>query len=470
MATYYYYKDGLRFETSGSLLKGLAKSGVIEPDTIIEIDGRQHEAQKFKELAAIFEQRPKIGITDERINADVKRIYANADFCSRSGLNIIAGLFVFVFFGLTILISRSCVSPRLLNAVNFIAFVGACATYATVVYAIRFSCESRFNRRKRDYIKQYFPEHKWTILPPPPPKEPKVPARKIFVVCATTAAISITLLFLTIGVSSISHEKAKKTEKLNLGLVARNPNDSEPLNVWLDLETNEVDASPEFYFTSNLPDGMEILASIVKKERADDEGFIAQSSAIVANGKFGFQFFTDSKMENGEYALEITSPIIQTPEINRVIGVSGERLSGPLTRSVVSFGGHRERIVRGKFPFSITDGLVPSNVSQTQDLIESTRSDAQRLYQKLLEFKNNSDFKLYGFAVGGPYNEWLTEVGALRKVLPKGAPQTPQEIERFKVSVAVGELQQLGLEYAHNGGIETETTRHFRNEIESVLN
>ncbi len=247
----------------------------------------------------------------------------------------------------------------------------------------------------------------------------------------------------------------------------------EPLNVWLDLETNEVDASPTFRFTSNLPDRTKVMAAIVKKVRAANEGFVAQNSAFVDGGAFEFSFFDGAKMENGEYILEVTTPIIQEPEVLRRIGENGEFYAGPLAVDKTVFGSGK-RVIQGNFPFEITDGIsreaVEAEEAKINSLVESTRSNARRLYQELLDFKGDADFIKYGLDVAGPYNNWSQEVQSLRNALPQGAPRTPQEVERFKVSVALGEIEQLGLEYANNGGRETETTRRLRSKIESDLN
>ena len=75
------------------------------------------------------------------------------------------------------------------------------------------------------------------------------------------------------------------------------------------------------------------------------------------------------------------------------------------------------------------------------------------LYSELLEFKEKSDFKNYGFGQGGPYHEWLTKVKDLK--------ENPDSKLLLQKSVVAGELEQLGLAYVSSKGKETEVTKSF---------
>lgn len=162
MATYYYYKDGLRFETSSAALKELAKSGTLEPDTIIEIDGQRHEAQKFKELAAIFELLPKIGILEDKIDDDVRGFLKTAGvqtakktICGNVGATLVGVyLLLFVFF---------------LCESHFIQFVlsllgGLICSFIAVYRIAKFQYNAKFEKKKQEHLKS-FPPHQWTIIP-----------------------------------------------------------------------------------------------------------------------------------------------------------------------------------------------------------------------------------------------------------------------------------------------------------------
>ena len=72
------------------------------------------------------------------------------------------------------------------------------------------------------------------------------------------------------------------------------------------------------------------------------------------------------------------------------------------------------------------------------------------LYSELLEFKDKSDFKNYGFGQGGPYKEWLTKVKDLKENLDSKL--------LLQKGVVAGELEQLGLAYASSKGKETEVS------------
>ena len=85
--------------------------------------------------------------------------------------------------------------------------------------------------------------------------------------------------------------------------------------------------------------------------------------------------------------------------------------------------------------------------------IERIFGEFKTLYSELLDFKDKSDFKTYGFGQGGPYHEWLTKVKDLK--------ENPDAKLLLQKDVVAGELEQLGLAYASSKGEETEVTKSF---------
>lgn len=94
--------------------------------------------------------------------------------------------------------------------------------------------------------------------------------------------------------------------------------------------------------------------------------------------------------------------------------------------------------------------------------VEFTRAGRQFLRLKLREldsFKSNKEFHFYGFGGGGPYNSWLKSIEAKR-----GA----KEFSLYE-RIAVGDLEQLGLQYMWHKGRESDYTRFARREILKVI-
>lgn len=94
----------------------------------------------------------------------------------------------------------------------------------------------------------------------------------------------------------------------------------------------------------------------------------------------------------------------------------------------------------------------PEIVDNTEKL-EKLLGEFKALYGELLEFKDKADFKSSGLAQGGPYYGWLTKVRAL-----KASPDSKLLAQK---GIIVGELEQLGMDYASSQGKETEVTKYF---------
>lgn len=78
--------------------------------------------------------------------------------------------------------------------------------------------------------------------------------------------------------------------------------------------------------------------------------------------------------------------------------------------------------------------------------------ELQKHYRKLKKFKSSASFKTYGFAIGGPHNDWLIKVQKLR------------DDERnlcclINHECTAGDLENLGLSYVSSEGKDDEYTR-----------
>ena len=97
-------------------------------------------------------------------------------------------------------------------------------------------------------------------------------------------------------------------------------------------------------------------------------------------------------------------------------------------------------------------------IRATVPLSSSTESEADTLlgyYHKLMDFKDNPDFHLYCYGVGGPYNTWATNVQAL-----DGGISILTE-----TGIVPGDLWQMGREYCKSGGRETEHTIYMKSQM-----
>lgn len=83
------------------------------------------------------------------------------------------------------------------------------------------------------------------------------------------------------------------------------------------------------------------------------------------------------------------------------------------------------------------------------------------LYKELIEFKDDSNFKKYGFGKGGKNNEWLNKVRDFKN--------NPDSKLLLKKGVLIGELEQLGMAYANSNGKETDVTKTFNKIFSDVI-
>lgn len=83
---------------------------------------------------------------------------------------------------------------------------------------------------------------------------------------------------------------------------------------------------------TNLPDGTELMLTISRPQ----SNFQAQSTVKVVGGKFRSERFSQkgNDFNPGKYKLEVSMGVsqVQAPEVRAVIGMRGEKMSGPLVR------------------------------------------------------------------------------------------------------------------------------------------
>lgn len=107
-----------------------------------------------------------------------------------------------------------------------------------------------------------------------------------------------------------------------------------------------------------------------------------------------------------------------------------------------------------------TETVKVEKVDNTEK-IERIFGEFKTLYSELLEFKDKSDFKKYGYGQGGQYHKWLTKVKDLK--------ENPDSKLLLQKGVVAGELEQLGLAYASSKGKETEVTKSFNKFFSDAL-
>lgn len=87
------------------------------------------------------------------------------------------------------------------------------------------------------------------------------------------------------------------------------------------------------------------------------------------------------------------------------------------------------------------------------------RAVLERLYKEFDEFKDEPGFRKYGFAPGGPYKRWQSDVQVAYQRLDYGPD----------VAIAINDLQQYGLKLALWKRTEPKDERKWRSRIEQVI-
>ena len=167
---------------------------------------------------------------------------------------------------------------------------------------------------------------------------------------------------------------------------------------------------------TNLPTGTKL--SLVVSEKLEN-GFLGQSSSVVLpDGSFRtVHFGPKGGLKDGWYSASVTMPVaaVQPEAVKKVIGEKGEWLKGRLvTKGVLGATvSQQEDFSIGAMP----DAAQAKRKQQIEAKISSVKLQLCQFLEQLLDFKDEPQFKKYGFAAAGPYNEWYKEVEALRDAL-----------------------------------------------------
>lgn len=212
--------------------------------------------------------------------------------------------------------------------------------------------------------------------------------------------------------------------------------------------------------TTNLPPGTKLMLSVSEKI---ENGFLGQSSCFVSSdGTFESEAFgPKGGLEDGRYTADATMPIprIQSAEVKRIIGSNGENLSGPLVEK-----GRFGVTVSQQVAFAIGENADAAQAERKGKAEASTaalKKSVCVLLEQLLEFKDEPNFKKFGFAIAGPYNKWLKNVEALRDSTPTGQHPIP-----LIVRAAPGDLLMMGMNYLRG---ETDYTRQMLPELKKTI-
>jgi len=104
---------------------------------------------------------------------------------------------------------------------------------------------------------------------------------------------------------------------------------------------------------------------------------------------------------------------------------------------------------------------VESKKVDDTEKINQVFEQFESLYKELIEFKDDSDFKKYGFGKGGKNYEWLNKVRDFKS--------NPDSKLLLKKGVLIGELEQLGMAYANSNGKDTDVTKTFNKIFSDVI-
>lgn len=99
-----------------------------------------------------------------------------------------------------------------------------------------------------------------------------------------------------------------------------------------------------------------------------------------------------------------------------------------------------------------------SDLPEIPEEVRRQKREARRLYERLMEFKNDPLFLDVGLGACCRYAEWEDEVEELSE---KGG------LDLFRVNGSLNLLSFLAIDYLNTGGRETEETRRMRRSIES---
>ncbi|MBU4317798.1 MAG: hypothetical protein KKF30_11060 [Proteobacteria bacterium] len=131
---------------------------------------------------------------------------------------------------------------------------------------------------------------------------------------------------------------------------------------------------------------------------------------------------------------------VQPIAVKEIIGINGENLTGKLvTKDELG------TTVSQQTEFTI--GAAPDEAQverkkQTELATAELKKQLCIYLEQLLSFKDDPIFKRFGFAIGGPYNHWLTSVEEMQAAQSKGSNPIPLDLRAMP-----GYLWMLGMDY-----------------------
>ena len=149
-----------------------------------------------------------------------------------------------------------------------------------------------------------------------------------------------------------------------------------------------------------------------------------------------------------------------------------KRLVTILTISTVLLACSNKKVAEGE-QINKSKLIIENYEPVREQLIEKELTPEQRglvllyksLYDELIEFKDDEDFKQFGFSKS-KYSAWLT------KVLVQIGEKENERLKQFSLErrIFFGDLHSLGLNYVTSQGEETKQTREEQKKIYRALN
>ena len=151
---------------------------------------------------------------------------------------------------------------------------------------------------------------------------------------------------------------------------------------------------------------------------------------------------------------------MQPPSVQAIIGENGQNLTGALVeKGILGVTVSRQaEFVIGAEP----DAAQKARKKEADRATAELKKQLCIYLEQLLEFKDDANFKHFGFGLGGPYNKWLKSNEALRDAQPTGSHPIS-----ILLRAAPGDLRMVGMEYMRKG--ETDYTRQMVPELKDTI-
>ena len=151
---------------------------------------------------------------------------------------------------------------------------------------------------------------------------------------------------------------------------------SEPVYIKANVKSKE-DAKVMVVGNTNLPDTTELIISISN----DTVGFEDSCNSVVERGQFSSGLLGyDGGLKAGKYRVEIIMPIpsTQSDYVRRIIGASGEHLSGPLVSELA-----QEKLVEYSFPYTVgSSKQIELEENQHMQKVSKIKDEIVSLYKQ----------------------------------------------------------------------------------------